>query len=93
MSEPTVWIYFISRDSHAGVLSDKCRLWYLKPYRRRAQDAVYWWPLDKKNHGHIGEYPLKSIEGWFGIERIPETDIQLFKVEMGVTPKMLAESK
>jgi hypothetical protein len=87
MSDIT-WTYWISRDSVNGVLSDYCHLWCGRPTRVRVAAGIDW----RGKQILIGKYKLTYIESWFGAERIPETDIMLFKVVMGVTPKMQREA-
>lgn len=86
-----VWTYWISRDSIQGELSGKCHLWWARPLRTKIGYRVTWVGTDHREPAHIGEYTLDEIAGWFGHERIPETDIMLMKVEMYATEKMLNE--
>jgi hypothetical protein len=89
----TTWTYWISRDSANGVLYPTCKLWAARPNRTRYGTRVLWRRDDEQKGLLIGIYALSDIERWFGSARIPETDIQLFKVEMGVTERMRAGAK
>lgn len=88
MASDVTWTYWISRDSRNGVLVNYCHLWCGRPTRHRDPDFVDW----RGSQICIGRYRLSDVERWFGADRIPETDIMLFKVVMGVTPRMQAEA-
>lgn len=89
----TVWVYFISRDSINGELSGTCHLWSARPIRVRHRYRVTYVAADVQNPCHIGEYKLQEIAQWFDPKRVPETDLQVFRVEMYPTERMLAEAK
>ena len=86
------WTYWVSRDSIQGELAGMCHLWYRKPMRTKIGYRVTWLNADEQDPGHLGEYALEDVARWFGTERVPETDLQLMKIEWGVTEKMLKEA-
>lgn len=89
------WVYFVSRDSKDGVLSDVCGLWFVKPtcVRRRPPlpSRAVWVATDERDPGYLGECSLDDIELWF--RTTPGTDRELIRVEQYATPKMIAEAK
>jgi hypothetical protein len=86
-----VWTYFVSRDSLDGVPSAMCNLWYAKPMRTKVLHRVVWLAGDDDNPCHLGEYSLDDVRAWF--RTIPDTDLELIKIDQFVTERMLAESK
>lgn len=88
-----VWTYWISRDSINGELSGKCHLWYARPLRVRHRYRVTYVGASDQAPCHIGEYTLQDIANWFGSERVPETDLQLFKCERYPSERELTEAK
>lgn len=89
--ETPSWIYYVTRDSLGGDLSAKCGLWGVKPTRVKHRYRVTWVATDARDPGYIGEYTIKDVLSWFRV--YPETDLELIRVEMGVTPKMLVDDK
>lgn len=86
-----VWTYYVSRDSIAGEVSGVCQLWYVKPVRVKRAYRVTWVCADHRDPGHLGEYSLKEIQGWF--RTVPDDDLQLLKVEQYVSQKMLDDAE
>lgn len=85
-----IWTYFISRDSHRGELAGKCGLWWARPMRSKVGPRTVWLATDPQQPGHIGDYTIDEIDGWFRVH--PDTDLELLKVEQNATPKMLADA-
>ena len=74
-----VWTYFVSRNSLDGVLAEKCDLWGISPLRSKSTHRVTWLGTSVEDPGHIGEYTLDVIRGWFGV--IPDSDRELIRAE------------
>lgn len=85
-----VWTYFVTRDSIGGELSGKCQLWYRKPIRSNHRYRVTWVCADHRDPGHLGECTLQEIQGWFRV--VPDSDLQLLKIEQYASQKMLDEA-
>jgi hypothetical protein len=92
VSAREVWTYFLSRDSLQGELSGKVHLWYRKPMRTKHSYRVSWLCADHRDPGYLGAFGTDEIEMWFGRERIPETDLQLIRIEQYASEKMKAEA-
>ncbi len=87
----TVWVYFVSRDSINGEPDGMCDLWYLKPTRTKHRYRVTWAATNVADPGHLGRFRTDEVQAWFRV--IPDTDLELLKVEQFATPKMLEEAK
>jgi hypothetical protein len=85
----TVWTYWVSRDSLQGELSGQCHLWWQKPLRVKHGYRVTWVNTDEHNPGLLGAFSPRDIKGWF--RTIPETDLELIRIEMHPTEAELAE--
>lgn len=82
VSERTVWVYWVSRDSKGGELSSRCSLWGDKPYRERNANGNVKWT----GTSYLGEHDLDMVHGWFRV--VPDDDRMLIVVEQYVSPKM-----
>lgn len=90
--ERITWTYWISRDSLNGELSGKCNLWIAKPQRVKHRYRVTWVsPRVSDHREHLGEFAPETVALWFGV--YPETDLELVRVEQGVTERMLEEAR
>ncbi len=90
MNDKVVWVYFVSRDSVGGVLSDTCHLWHAKPTRVRHATRITWVGTDHKNPGLIGEYPPDEIHKWFRV--YPQTDLELIRAEVCPSQKEIDDA-
>ena len=85
-AERVVWTYWISRNSRGGVLSPYCRVWYIKPQRERRGNDVQWFST-----GYLAEQLVDDTQAWS--RTIPETDLELIRLETYPTEQQLAEQK
>ena len=88
--ERVTWVYWISRDSLGDDLSGVLHLWYRKPTRVKWGKRVTWVASDDTDPGCLGEHSLEHMEAWF--RTIPETSLELVRVEMCPSAKDLAEA-
>lgn len=88
-NETVEWTYFISRDSFDGILSRTCSLWGGKPTRHKSGRSVLWG--NKTEPIYMGEYHPEQLVARF--RTIPETDLELIKVETRPTRKEWADEK
>lgn len=90
-AERTTWTYFVSRDSINGEPSGMCTLWYIKPIRSKQRYRVTWVAAGHPESGCLGEYRVDEVRAWF--RTIPDTDLELLKVEQFASPKMIADAE
>ncbi len=74
-----VWRYFVTRDSHNGVLSNICDLWSGIRPRRENQDGAVLWVPKSSNANYLGEHAIKDIVRWF--RTVPDTDLECIVIE------------
>ncbi len=89
-AERTVWTYFVSRDSLNGAVRTECTLWYIKPIRTKHRYRVTWVAAGHPESGCLGEFRADEVRAWF--RTIPDTDLELLKIEQFASPKMIADA-
>ena len=90
-ADRTVWVYFVSRDSINGEPGGMCTLWYIKPLRTKHRYRVTWVAAGHPESGCLGEFRVDEVKAWF--RTVPDTDLELLKVEQFASRKMLAEAE
>lgn len=86
-----VLTYMITRDSHEGVLLDRCDVWHVRPKRTR-QGAHVLWIAKTAEGGHLGAHSLADCRRWF--QTLPETDVEMIVCEQNeLVPRVAAPKK
>ncbi len=74
-------IWYISRDSHEGVLSERCDVWKTKPIRTHVNNRVVWVCPKEDEDAHEGSHTTAVVTKRAGT--YPETDRELIVADQG----------